>query len=825
MKILKKISLIFMLLAVSGFAFAKADMFYNLNSSSSSATDAGANTSASWGDQTAFNFMQYPVTKKQLLIGGGIAALLTAGIVTAIVIHNNKKDNNDQATPALTPVPTNNAHIISMVMTDKELPTKTSPDYRYESVITFTNVGSAAAYILWPIRASIEPAFGLNTHYKIKLKSSCLGMKFLLPQKSCDVYLSFDPSGSLLKKKMPAILNTNISAIVTMNYTGGPNAQDQVVNTQKTSVQPTSPIQLEYDSGVSDTLYTNAVYNQAKFVFKNETSDTVGNLSASITNLTSPMCKCGTSAIACSSSCTLQGGGEYTVSGTYQHNVNGEKNITIDFSGKNNRTGKPFTFNFKKNIFTVPHQTDAIAIRVIGNNPALPNMFVNAGCNGNSKLIQFVSDGVIPGTSAESFTGTCSATNMDFTQGVKVKSGDVLYYPRTINAGNRLYMSYAAFTTTTQPVETPPIQSFAYIEPNYYPFGSGEELFVDLSYVNMMGIGIRMNMIGSSNNVTAGVIADNTFGQIDPSLTTDEIFTQLATDFDNIGHGWEQSVRRDGANKIFAIASASVSQLLPQTYYNAYIKDLLVYLKTHTVRVSAAGVGGPAYQNCVFTSKVVNISGQDEIVFVPNSSCPQFSPGVNPNNPNVLNPGSAPPWGNRPKLVDKADASGTYLHFLPNYCDISQAAGSFLCHVQSKNDLPAVETPSNLPANTALFGNGIKGFFGPNGTYRAEIGKLLLSYMTAGFLPSAITNNTVLSKTNLRKYKQLYFTDQYTAVLQDKSLPPIFDVYSHFLTQFFDVYTTAYSDELGLDNSITFNNNNIPGNNFPYAQPMTLNLY
>ena len=820
MDILKKISLIFMLLAASGFAFAKSDMFYNLNSSSSAATAASSSTSGSWGDQTAFNFMSYPVTKSQVLIGGSVAALIAGGIITAVVISNNKSSSDDNGSSS-TPPPTGIAHIVPTVMSGQGLPANTSPEHQYQTAITFTNIGTRNGIILPPIRVSTSVVTSPGTFSIMPFKSTCLRTLVLAPQKSCDVYLSFKPISGLVGQV--------VSATVTMNYSGGSSLQSPAINTQETTVQPTtSPISLEYDAGVSDTLYTNDTYNQAKFVFENETADTMNLSSVTITNLTSPICKCGSNAIACASACTLNGGDEYTVSGTYQNTSNGEKDINIDFAGTNNRTGKPFNFPYIKNIFTVPYVTDHVAVRVIENDIAAhPDLYINAGCTGDTKLVTFSVLAIIPGTGVKSSKGTCSGSSMVYNTNTKITSGDVMYYPRSTNAGNRFYMSYAPFTAATQPVETPPGQSFIYGEFNYFsPAANQERLIADISYVNFMAIGARINMIGNADLIVNGTpvtIEDTTRGQIDPSLTTETIFNDLKTDFTNVGHGWQNAIV-PGKN----ILVAPLTPYLDQDYYTTYVQALWNYWKTHPVKISVAELG-TNYTNCVFTGQVVN----NELVFTPTvpGGCPQYSPGTSGNNPD-----SVPQWSPGKILVDEAATDGTYLHFAQfNYCDITQNAGNFLCHVNNDpTKLPAVDPNApNLPPNSALFGQDpttgkrIVGMWGPNGTYRSVIGKILLSYMTVGFLPFGPNPTQTLSPTNLTEpaHKAIYFTDQYSKLLGlSSSVPPAFNVYASLLLKYFQAYTTSYGDVLKLDGTITFFNGD-GSNNFPYAQPMTLNLY
>lgn len=180
-------------------------------------------------------------------------------------------------------------------------------------------------------------------------------------------------------------------------------------------------------------------------------------------------------------------------------------------------------------------------------------------------------------------------------------------------------------------------------------------------------------------------------------------------------------------------------------------------------------------------------------------------------------------------------------------CDIIGGAGSITCNLKTG----MADEDYNYCKRGSPGGNGWpkleaqRGLWGPNGSYRADIGKILSSYAIAGLLPLPGSEGYVMGKCNLNLGLGMnyqghsdchYFGGkmQRDMVFQGWSMKnvlkvegiPYFgqSVYSYELSKIADVYNFAYGDFLGKDGTVAFVNEGNIKNDYPYGPPMTIIL-
>jgi hypothetical protein len=166
-------------------------------------------------------------------------------------------------------------------------------------------------------------------------------------------------------------------------------------------------------------------------------------------------------------------------------------------------------------------------------------------------------------------------------------------------------------------------------------------------------------------------------------------------------------------------------------------------------------------------------------------------------------------------------------------CDFVTAAGSDSC-----TGTPIDE--STFATNTTLWG--------PNGTFRAIVGRAIASYQAAGLLPicagsgmTPISESSPMNQTNSRAAVATGNAFQNPSCLTGLSdTKPVYNLYTKELSKYVQAYTYSYGDFLGMDATMTYSRNAFDGNtlssacaanedsqfcNLPRALPITLKIH
>ena len=626
-------------------------------------------------------------------------------------------------------------------------------------------------------------------------------------------------------------------------------------------------LHFEYAQNISRTVYANLKGDtksptftyHASFTFKNTSGAKVTIKTADIQGLKAVKYDCaGTTGDK--PDCTLADNGYLVVEGTLDNGIDSKKadrNLVVSIKLRD--AAKTIQGAYSERVYRADYVANHVAVRII--NPGKTDTIVGAFQNG---MIKFNKSGV-------GDLGGSKPYPINFKKDIRRlgKDGGIFYMPYA--SGAKIYIAHtkntfslAAVPSVTASPEEPPyvVLEMSYTSqppaascswgPSVCPY-----MTIDESYVNSMAILGKINAIGNGGDNDASgsplTTQEVTFGALS-NITTKQLLKDAQTSLDGLGGGWQdlvETVTPKSTELKWMRAPISLSQVagldpFASDYYKDYINKLWAYYAkgSHTMYVNASGTGdsnqqiGPA-DSCVLMGDVPPVSGTSpnagKLVFSPYSAsgtCPAKGYVV-AGLPNQNGVDSCGHNGSRKDTKPCADTPKNLVFEKFNDCDFFQATGSGECHELVD---PTSSSTAPQPIDAATFFEN-EGLWGPNGTYRAVVGRAIAAYQAAGLLPPpsamnpptcAPNNMTVLAKENAAADvdEEVGRTGKLssTPCLSGLSIPT-YNAYAGSLLKYVDVYTYSYSDFLGRDGTVTFDEHVLAQNSgLPRAQPVTITL-
>lgn len=623
---------------------------------------------------------------------------------------------------------------------------------------------------------------------------------------------------------------------------------------------PTSEMAFDLAQNLSDTLYANIQGHgptftyQPIFFFKNTSGNSLLIDTVNVSGLTNVQYGCNITApdtnatytFSSTPDCTLTPTGLYAVTGTLPDNYKnapssdtlpvGSASMSIGIAGG----GTTYT-QYTTSVVFVEYVPNHVAFRVANNDGNI----VYAAAVLGPDMITF--DANNQGT-ASTFP---SNKNFDTHQIRLSASGGILYLPYGDSGDVYLTRATGGFNTTSvpDPAASPAPPAFLNIEYSYYennPGGSQfcpspsscEYMTVDQTYVNSISMLGSFNAMGNTGPLSLDT-QDITHGTV-TDLTQTQIYQNMETSFDNQGLPWKyvqangqknyfQKDANGNTTAVLAPVEVNGSSLDPMQsgYYDTYVNSLWTYLETHPIYIFIDGTGNPDYKtttaaNCVLKGQVDTNSADktyNELVFSASSgTCPAEAYAI----ASPFNGAYCGYTGAVPANQACADTPNLVVA-KPNECDFSGAAGANDCHDvvdPTKGGSPQAIDPATFFDNVSLWG--------PNGTYRAEVGRAIASYQAIGLLPNCANPSEVMVAANART--DIANGEGFTnpSCLTGLGSAPTWNVYVDALKPYVDVYDYSYGDFLGLDGTISFAVNSFLQpmvTALPTAQPITVILH
>ena len=365
-----------------------------------------------------------------------------------------------------------------------------------------------------------------------------------------------------------------------------------------------------------------------------------------------------------------------------------------------------------------------------------------------------------------------------------------------------------------------------------------ESLTVDQTYVNFISTLGTIATMGNSSPLHLNTQAAK-FGDIS-NEPQQQVFSAVQDYFDSRGAPWKYDaangtknyIQKDSGNITEVLAPIEVFEKaaydpMPDDYYAAYTDSLWTYLQNTPIYVDASGVVNSP--GCVLKGQVVPASSTSpnagKLVF-------GYSSGTcAPEGDSLLGTMTGNECGYKP------DGSGGYVHDTRscadtsdlvfakfNKCDFLQAAGSGACH---KVPDPTSSDPTTpVPIDRATFFDN-ENLWGPNGTYRAVVGRAIAAYQAIGLLPQCADSTRVMSSTHASEDVNNGLGFANPSCLSGLTTPT-YNVYSGALLPYVNVYTYSYGDFLGRDGTVTYTYSAFPpalADELPRAQPLTVTLH
>ena len=650
---------------------------------------------------------------------------------------------------------------------------------------------------------------------------------------------------------------------------------------------PKKALTLEYAENVSQTLYADSSSPDVTFNYKpsftfraNEALHIIG---ITVDNLekSSLRYRCNGASPVKNPDCQLQIGDTYALSGTLKSNYP-EKDLPV------NRVISIYVKDDKNKIHAksvrvmfIKYVKDHIALRIVDRDNRLPLHVAATGQAGWISFWKKSGDKMVPTNIGGKPGGAPKFKTRAYPIKPERKAKGVtgiIYLPYEL--GGKVYIargknsfSYeAAPNIGAFPIEPPYLvfeatyQDAAPTGPNPPPCATPcDNLSADMSYVNSVMIPATFNAMGNAGNQagpdTPLTTQDVTFGEL-RGQGTSEFLKAIDSRLGKSKWKGLEIVKPGNSKEVYGVrgpvsaygaakqSSGGKSYTIDpfgSDYYNDYIDKIWDYYKTHTMYVLASGTADKTQHirpanRCVLQGKVEKDSKGDYVLKFERDpsygSCPSLgyvkaglagqtavdSCGVN-NSTNPPSPGTAP-------CADTANL--VFAKF--NSCDFFKAAGSNQCH-EYVDPTSKSTKPQGVDAAT-FFDN--RGLWGPNGTYRAVVGRAIAAYQTAGLLPPpsslpksgpvcAPNATTILRKENA-KADVAQALDNWgelknTPCVKVAAGFPTYDVYSSALLPLVDVYTYSYSDFLGRDGTVGFSEIPLyPDTSLPRAEPLTVIL-
>ena len=649
-----------------------------------------------------------------------------------------------------------------------------------------------------------------------------------------------------------------------LSITAGQGSSPLSATSLPISVQaqpPTSGMAVDLAQNISDTLYANLPSQaitftyQPVFLFKNTSGGSLSIDTVNVSGLTNVQYGCNVTVnqqaeytFSATPGCTLTATGLYAVSGDLSNTFTtpppsaaspvGSASISIGILG-----GGTTYVQQDKTVVFVQYQSGTVAVRVVNSN----NSTVHAAAYAGSDMIKFDSNGV--GTVSSDPSGS----DFQADQTTLSTSGGLLYMPYgagellDLTNGTGKFNSIAPPSVTASPAPPP----FLTIEMTYDQNSPGglcltsptcESLTVDQTYVDFISVMGSFNVMGNTLPLSLDTEAA-THGAV-TDLTPSQIFQGIGTFFDKQGSPWaydstrlQNYIQKDtNGNTTIILAPVQVSGVtsfdpMPSNYYDTYVTSLWTYLETNPIYVSGSGTGesdfattAPA-NNCVLKGQVDTTPSSktyNELVFsIASGTCPPSAYSIaGPYNGNLCGNAGG-------QLANQACADTPNLVFaLFNECDFNGAAASGGCH-EVVDPTPAGNGQPQ-PIDPATFFDN-QNLWGPNGTYRAVVGRAIAAYQAAGLLPPCADPTETMEATNAQAdiaSGEGFSNPSCLGLLG--STPPTWNVYAAALRPYADVYAYTYGDFLGLDGTVSFSVNALPKTlyqNLQVAQPVTITLH
>ncbi len=619
---------------------------------------------------------------------------------------------------------------------------------------------------------------------------------------------------------------------------------------------PTNDMTFQHAQNISDTLYANLPSSSVtftykpEFVFKNRSGGTLAISTTAVLGLTNLSYTCDTAAPSSSAACSLPAGKTYTVDGdlnsTFSTLPQSPTSVSISVQGSG------ITYVQQDALVTfVKYVSDHVAVRVVNSNGKVVHVAAAYNPVAGLTMVDF---------SATTGVGTLAASTgaaFQSDQFALSKNGGVIYMPYGSSGNIYVTRSGSGFNSenTPSPTASPLPPAFVAVEMTYSkllgqssgsascPPGTAvcESLTVDQTYVNFISALATISAMGNAAPLSLNT-QDATFGVIS-NKTQAQIFTAVETYFDSRGAPWKYDPSANPITKNFIQkdADGNITEILapiavdnvvafnpiPGGYYATYAGKLSTYLQTIPLYVDASGVTNSP--GCVLQGQVVPSSSTSpnvgKLVFS------QSSGTCAPEADSLLGTMTGNECGY------KSNGSGGYVHDTrlcadtPNLtfdtfndCDFIQAAGSEACH--ELPDPTSANPTTPVPIDRATFFDN-EGLWGPNGTYRAVVGRAIAAYQAIGLLPQCAHPTRVMTSANAAAD-----VDNNLGFVNPSCLSglttPTYNVYAGALLPYVNVYTYSYGDFLGRDGTVTYTYSAFPltlANEIPRAQPITVTLH
>jgi hypothetical protein len=641
--------------------------------------------------------------------------------------------------------------------------------------------------------------------------------------------------------------------------------------TSPTPTPSSSKLELLYEENIGETLYYNGATGsqftyKPTFVFKNTSGSSVTVNSVDVSDtayLTNVAYQC--NGVSQALPCTLSADQTFSVNGVLADFSEANNSKTLSLTLKD--AGSDTLGQYEITTQFVKYLDGYVAVRTINSNTDATSLYLAAAYGGNTVNFAANGDGLYVGTTGAS---TLFKTD-DFN--FPSKDGGVVYLP--YGSSGTLYLSFEQFTseptpnpnapgtpgfftaelTYLQQVPSPPAKCTATGE-------TCEQLTLDTTYVNYIQYFGSASTLGTSSYLPNTVLTGKGYaGAKDSAISkgTAAVYKDIYDVYQTFDTPWKYNaagtVMTDNyfaTSKSGGVIPADTTILyapiqlfqagqatnvpMANDYYDGYINALWDHLKNNPIYVDANSITNPAKSNCILKGQV---DGSNNLVFSPVSGndCPSWAYVVSslvtsPTTPFANCTGSTAPVSGGTNCADTVDTPLTFTKF--NTCDFVTAAGSASCSGTTIDE-------SNFVTNTTLWG--------PNGTFRAIIGRAVAAYQAAGLLPicsgsgmTPIGEGTPMNQTNSREAVATGNAFQNPSCLTGLSdSKPVYNLYSKELSNYVQAYTYSYGDFLGMDATITYSRNAFSGNDsvgetcattpdspfchLPKALPITLKIH
>lgn len=641
-----------------------------------------------------------------------------------------------------------------------------------------------------------------------------------------------------------------------------------------TAPTPVSDMAFYLAQNITDTLYANLPSQTQTFtyvpvfLFQNTSGGTLSITGGTVSGLSALQYGCNVTvsqqasyALTNTATCSLPNNGYYAVSGTLANTFASLPTSPTTISiAVNNGNAALATYDYSVNF--VQYVPGHVAVRVV-NAPSAGTVTVASAYGAN--MVNFAADG--NNNEVGTLGSDASASDFQADQLPLSKTGGVIYMP--YGSSGEIYLTRAAggFNTTAVPSVTgaPQPPAFLQIELTYMQNIAGgacpaagptcESLTVDQTYVNFISMMGSFSAMGNTAPLALDTQAAEIHG-VNSGYTQQQIFAGVSNTFNSLGVPWAYNKANGTANYIQEDSQGNITSIIAPvqnfgvagfdpmasdpTYYSTYVSDLWTYLKTHPVYIDAQGTATQPATNspfdntdqCVLQGEVDTNPGDanyNELVFsVSSGNCPTEGYSVLPSmvgsacgvtNTQPAQPANLPCGDTIQDLV-----------FDPfNACDFVLAAGNSGCHPVTDPTDPNAGAQA-INADTFFMNRGL---WGPNGTYRALIGRAIAGYQAAGLLPCSSAGAATSSPTQPMNAKNADALIAGETAFSNPgclgTLPgPVYNVYTSALRPYVNVYSYSYGDFLGIDGTVTYSANALPSalyQNMPVAQPVTITLY